>query len=97
MDRYKIEAKVGSGAFGSVFRAVHRSTGLKVAVKKLRRRYESWQQCLELREVEALRRLRHSSIVPLYEVIRENERLYLIFEFVVSQARACRLGPRPAP
>lgn len=84
MERYKLEHKIGDGAFGSVFKGVHRSTGLVVAVKRLKRRFSTWSECLELHEVDALRRLRHSSIVQLYEVVRENERLYLIFELVVG-------------
>jgi len=94
MDRYKIESKVGGGAFGSVFRAIHRATGLKVAIKQLIQRFgaASWEECLQLQEVEALRRLRHSSIVQLYEVIREEDTLYLVFEFVV---RWSCLVPRP--
>jgi protein kinase len=83
MDRYKIEGKLGSGAFGAVYRATHRDTGIKVAIKKMRQHYPTWEECLALREIQALCALQnHSSLVKLFAVIRQDERLYLIFEFV---------------
>jgi protein kinase len=83
MDRYKIEGKLGSGAFGAVYQATHRDTGMKVAIKKMRQRYPTWEECLALREIKALCALQnHASLVKLFEVIRQEERLFLVFEFV---------------
>jgi serine/threonine protein kinase len=83
MDRYKIEGKLGSGAFGAVYRATHRDTGMKVAIKKMRQRYSTWEECLALREIKALCALQnHTALVKLFAVIRQEERLFLVFEFV---------------
>jgi protein kinase len=83
MDRYKIEGKLGSGAFGAVYQATHRDTGMKVAIKKMRQRYPTWEESLALREIQALCALQnHPSLVKLFAVIRQDERLYLVFEFV---------------
>lgn len=68
---------------GSVWQAVHKETGELVAVKRMKRRYASWEECLALREVQGLRRLRHPCIVRLREVVRERGELFFIFEFMV--------------
>lgn len=39
---------------------------------------------MALREVKSLRKLSHPCIVKLKEVIRENDELYFIFEYLVS-------------
>lgn len=45
----------------------------------------------QVREVELLRKLSHPCIVKLKEVIRENDELFFVFEFLV---RATRFGGR---
>ena len=50
----------------------------------MKRRFYSWDECLRLREVGALRRLSHPAVVQLREVVRENDELFFIFEFLVS-------------
>ncbi len=39
---------------------------------------------MNLREVKSLRKLNHPCIVKLKEVIRENDELFFVFEFLVS-------------
>lgn len=57
------------------------ANGLKlVAVKRMKKRYYNWDDCMKLREVKALKKLNHKNIVLLREVIRENNQLYLVFE-----------------
>ncbi|KAL4199387.1 hypothetical protein AMTRI_Chr03g144700 [Amborella trichopoda] len=82
MDRYKIIKEVGDGTFGSVWRAINRQTCEVVAVKKMKRKYYSWEECMNLREVKSLRKMNHPNIVKLKEVIRENDILYFIFEYM---------------
>jgi male germ cell-associated kinase len=55
---------------------------LQVAIKKMKRKFYSWEECMNLREVTSLRKLNHPSIVKLKEVIRENDELYFVFEFL---------------
>ncbi|KAJ6846325.1 cyclin-dependent kinase F-4-like [Iris pallida] len=82
MDRYKIIKEVGDGTFGSVWRAINKQSGEIVAVKKMKRKYYSWEECMNLREVKSLRKMNHPNIVKLKEVIRENDILYFIFEYM---------------
>ncbi|XP_042427407.1 cyclin-dependent kinase F-4-like [Zingiber officinale] len=82
MDRYKLIKEVGDGTFGTVWRAINKQSGEVVAIKKLKRKYYSWEECLNLREVKSLRRLNHPNIVKLKEVIRDSDMLHLVFEYM---------------
>ena len=57
---------------------------LQVAIKKMKRKFYSWEECMALREVRSLRKLNHHAVVKLKEVIRENDELFFVFEFMVS-------------
>ncbi|KAL5208803.1 hypothetical protein ABZP36_033238 [Zizania latifolia] len=82
MDRFKLIKEVGDGTFGSVWRAINKQNGEVVAVKKMKRKYYSFEECMSLREVKSLRRMNHTNIVKLKEVIRENDILYFIMEYM---------------
>ena len=56
---------------------------LQVAIKRMKRQFFSWEECMALREVRSLRKLSHPCIVKLREVIRENNELFFIFEYLV--------------
>jgi len=82
MNRYKTIKKLGDGTYGSVVKAVNKQTGELVAIKILKRKYKTWEECIQLREIKSLKKLNHPNIVKLKEVIRENDMLYLVFEFL---------------
>ncbi|OMO87895.1 hypothetical protein CCACVL1_08707 [Corchorus capsularis] len=82
MERYKLIKEVGDGTFGSVWRAINKLSGEVVAIKKMKKKYYSWEECVNLREVKSLRRMSHPNIVKLKEVIRENDILYFVFEYM---------------
>ncbi|KAJ6334018.1 hypothetical protein OIU78_011014 [Salix suchowensis] len=46
----------------------------------MKRKFYFWEDCMNLREVKALRKLNHPNIVKLKEVVRENNELFFIFE-----------------
>eukprot|EP00884_Botryococcus_braunii_P007882 jgi/Botrbrau1/17095/Bobra.0399s0004.2 len=48
----------------------------------MKRKFFSWEECINLREVKSLRKLRHPAIVKLKEVIRQNDELFFIFEYM---------------
>lgn len=82
----------------------------QVAIKKMKKKYYSWEECVNLREVkvmlavyfyvmnftvdvsprmalffqQSLRKMNHPNIVKLKEVIRENDILYFVFEYMVN-------------
>ncbi|QCD81846.1 male germ cell-associated kinase [Vigna unguiculata] len=79
---YKLIKEVGDGTFGSVWRAINKQTGEVVAIKKMKKKYYSWEECVNLREVKSLRKMNHPNIVKLKEVIRECDTLCLVFEYM---------------
>jgi serine/threonine protein kinase len=57
---------------------------VQVAVKKMKRKFFQWEECISLREVKALQKLNHPNIVKLKEVTMENHELFFIFENMVG-------------
>ena len=80
MNRYKVQKQLGDGTYGSVWKATNRETNEVVAIKKMKRKFYSWEEAISLREVKSLRKLNHPNAVKLKEVIRENDELYFVFE-----------------
>ncbi|KAI3904877.1 hypothetical protein MKW92_037596 [Papaver armeniacum] len=85
---YTLLDKVGEGTFGCVYKAKDNlSAGGSdtVAIKEIKRSYSSMDECLELPEVKALIKLYgDSNIIRLRKVVHQNNKLYLVFDFVES-------------
>lgn len=89
---FDVEARIGEGAFGVVYRAIERSTGRLVAVKRLHpRRRDGALERLQL-ELSAIVKLRHPHIVQLYRAARDDHGLYLVFEWAEGGSLADRLA-----
>ncbi|EDQ84873.1 uncharacterized protein MONBRDRAFT_29859 [Monosiga brevicollis MX1] len=84
MNRYEITKTLGDGTYGSVLLGVNHESHETVAIKKMKKKYYSWEECLSLREIKSLKKLHHPNIVKLKEVVRENNQLFMIFEFMES-------------
>jgi protein kinase len=82
MDKYKILKTLGDGTYGSVVQAQNKQSSEIVAIKKLKKKFYSWEECMALREIKSLRKLNQINIVKLKEVIRVNDDLYFVFEFM---------------
>ena len=82
MERNTILKTLGDGTYGSVVKAMNRESREEVAIKKMKKKFYSWEECMALREIKSLRKLNHPQIVKLKEVIRVNDDLYFVFEFM---------------
>ncbi|PWA41778.1 Kinase superfamily protein isoform 4 [Artemisia annua] len=83
MENYKKNKKIGRGSFGVVSRAINKKTGEVVAIKKLMTKYDSWDECMELREVKALMKMNnHRHIVNVKEIFKQGDFLYMVFEYM---------------
>lgn len=54
MNRYVLLSQLGDGTYGSVLLAKKVDTGDKVAIKRMKKKYYSWDECMNLREVKVI-------------------------------------------
>jgi hypothetical protein len=94
--RYELAELLGTGAFGSVWRAWDAGLGREVAVKLPRsgRFTGPAEEERFLREARAAARLRHPGIVAVHDVGRDQGTLYLVSELVRGVSLAERRGGR---
>ena len=82
MNKYELIKIIGDGTYGIVYEGRNKETKEKVAVKKLKERFISLEECLERKEVRILGQLKHENIVQLKEVIREKSgEVSYVFEY----------------
>jgi formylglycine-generating enzyme required for sulfatase activity len=81
MGEYLLEAPIGQGGMGRVYRAVHRTMKRSVALKVLRGQDPTWDQRFQ-REIEILARLQHPNLVAAFDAGRCGTFRYLVTELV---------------
>ncbi|KAG5860615.1 cyclin-dependent protein kinase [Encephalitozoon hellem] len=80
--------KIGEGTYGVVYKARERNTDRIVALKKIRLENENEGiPATTIREILLLKNLKHSTIVELSDVIYNNNKMYLVFEYVELDLR----------
>jgi WD40 repeat protein/serine/threonine protein kinase len=81
---YELEKAVGSGGFGTVYKAKQDVILREVAIKVIREKYANQPQFIKRFETEAriIARLEHPHIVPLYDYWREPDGAYLIMRWL---------------
>ena len=83
MERYTKLEKIGEGTYGVVYKAQDKVTREIVALKKIRLEAEDeGVPSTAIREISLLKELAHSNVVGLRDVVHENQKLYLVFEFL---------------
>lgn len=98
LGKFDLLEGVGSGAFGTVYKARDRELDRMVAIKVPRSGSFSCQDEQErfLREARSVAQLRHPSIVSVYEVGQSDGTPYLVSEFVDGMTLADYLtGAKP--
>jgi serine/threonine-protein kinase len=65
---YRVEAKIGEGGFGAVYRAVHPVIGKTAAVKLLHRQFSSNPEMVSrfIAEAKAVNQIRHKNIIDIF-------------------------------
>ncbi|KAI0479248.1 kinase-like domain-containing protein [Xylariaceae sp. FL0804] len=91
-DRFEILKEIGDGSFGSVALARVRTAGAAVArrgtviaIKTMKKTFESFSPCLELREVVFLRTLPpHCHLVPALDIFLDpfSKKLHICMEYM---------------
>lgn len=48
----------------------------------MKQKFNSWDECMNLRELKSLRKFNHVNIIKLREVVRVKDQLSFVFEFI---------------
>ncbi|RCS47783.1 serine/threonine protein kinase [Bremerella cremea] len=90
MGPYRLEATIGSGGMGTVYRGIDERTGDKAAIKVLPSGMSQNEGLRERfqREIETLLQLRHPNIVRLYGFGEEEGELFYAMELVDGKSLA---------
>lgn len=88
MDDYVKIEKIGEGTYGVVYKARNKKTNKTVALKKIRlESEEEGVPSTAIREVSLLKELEHPNIVCLHDVLMQENKLYLVFEFLTMDLK----------
>ena len=83
MQRYEKVEKIGEGTYGVVYKAKDRATGDFIALKKIRLEAEDeGVPSTAIREISLLKELAHDNVVQLNDVVHQDSKLYLVFEYL---------------
>jgi eukaryotic-like serine/threonine-protein kinase len=82
LGRFLIEERIGSGGFGTVYRAWDERLQRPVAVKAIDRGHGALRVT---REAQAVARLTHRNIATLYELASDGERTLLVSELIEGE------------
>lgn len=81
-DRFELLVPIGSGGFGTVWEGFDMLLERPVAIKEISVDGERSDVGDALREARATARLNHPTIVSLYEIVTEQDKIYMINELV---------------
>ena len=98
--RYRLEARIGEGGMGIVYRARHVLIDRVVAVKLIRPdlRGETHLRAWMLREARAANRVDHAHIIDIHDIGETEEgELYLVMEYLVGTALSAEISRGPMP
>src|SRR5262245_439025 len=91
---YRVEAHVGQGAMGDVYRAVHPDIGKRVAVKVIKRRLAGSAEAVErfVREARLVNKIDHPNVVDVFAMGRlADGRLFLVMDLLEGESLGRKL------
>ncbi|NMA65571.1 MAG: Stk1 family PASTA domain-containing Ser/Thr kinase, partial [Clostridiaceae bacterium] len=83
-NRYEIISEIGSGGMARVYKAKDRYLQRTIAIKVLRDEFKEDSEFLKRfdTEAQAAANLTHPNIVQIYDVGRDNDKYYIVMEYV---------------
>ena len=93
--RYRIEGYLGRGGMGVVYRGRDPDLDRALAIKLVRSRHRGGDRMV--REAQAMARLDHPNVVPIFDVGIRGEQMFLVMPFLPGGTLGdwCRGGVRP--
>jgi len=81
---YTIDAKLGEGGMGTVWRATRKSDGIAVAIKTVLPAHRGSEKTMQrfLREAEILQKLSHPHIVPFRQIDKTDGLLFFVMDLI---------------
>ncbi|MEM9462744.1 MAG: serine/threonine-protein kinase [Myxococcota bacterium] len=97
LGRYVVLGTLGQGGMGTVFEAFDRTLDRKVAVKVLHEEISREHTVRLLREAQAMAKLSHPNVVPVFEANTVDGQTFVVMELVQGQTLQhwIRQDPRP--
>jgi eukaryotic-like serine/threonine-protein kinase len=100
--RYRLQARLGRGGMGVVWRATDELLGRQVAVKEIPLDLDDALPAEEarrqrertLREARAVAQLNHPHIIVVHDVVEDDERPYIVMELIDGGSLADRVSAR---
>lgn len=88
MNRYITLNQLGDGTFGSVVLGERIDTGEKVAIKRMKRKYYSWEEAMNLREVKVCLKKKFNNfittIINFYKLKLQHFLLHRLFIILLT-------------
>ncbi|WP_328448558.1 serine/threonine-protein kinase [Amycolatopsis sp. NBC_00438] len=102
-DRYRLIEPIGGGAMGTVWRAQDERLDRTVAIKELLLPHDHDEDRTEeaknraMREARIAARLQHSHAITVFAVLEEEDRPWLVMEYLPSKSFAVLIQEEPVP
>lgn len=80
---WQINDKIGGGSYGNIYEGIDKNTNIKIAIKKYKETItEDGISSDMLREITALRKLKHKNIIKILDIVSLDESMYIVQELM---------------
>ena len=94
---YRVLEKIGAGGMGEVFLAEDTRLRRQVALKRLASDALGDMRRALLREARAVAQLHHPGIASIFDVIEDDQTVWIVMEYVEGESLSARLRRGPLP